>query len=101
MSCGVITVDLWLAISIGLRSLKLQRKFVVRLPQLGEFSEKLVTLFKDSIDEQESTELTFHALGPKTTALFLDYDQNLSVMDRQVYLEYLFSIHGVSLSLSF
>lgn len=45
---------------------------------------------------KDNVGLKFHALGPKTSAYCFDYDQSLSVMDRQACLEYLFSIQGVS-----
>jgi hypothetical protein len=59
-----------------------------------DFSEKLISILNES---SQPTELTFQTLGPKNTSLFFDYDQTLSVMDRQTYLEYLFTIQGVSL----
>jgi hypothetical protein len=46
--------------------------------------------------QPDQTDLTFHKLDRKTANAFLEYDQNLSIIDRQTYLEYLFTIKDVS-----
>jgi len=99
-----ITVDLYdLNSDMPEHSDELWRDFsgfvVADKHRLAEFeieTPKLVSLLKNALAKQESTPLKFQSLNQKSSALFIDYDQSLSLMDRQTYLEYLFSIHGVS-----
>ncbi|KAI6235760.1 Acetyltransf-18 domain-containing protein [Aphelenchoides besseyi] len=69
--------------------------------RLSEFEIKksnLLSILNEFLDEKNilSEGVQFVALSPRTASLFIDYDQNLSIVDRQTYLEYLFSLQGVN-----
>ncbi|KAI6187816.1 Acetyltransf-18 domain-containing protein [Aphelenchoides besseyi] len=69
--------------------------------RLSEFEIKktnLLAILNDFLGEKNilSEGVQFVALSPRTASLFIDYDQNLSIIDRQTYLEYLFSLQEVN-----
>ncbi|KAI6241642.1 Acetyltransf-18 domain-containing protein [Aphelenchoides fujianensis] len=60
--------------------------------------ENLLAVLTEALNGQDSLpeDAQFVPLSPRSASLFIDYDQNLSVIDRQTYLEYLFALQGVS-----
>ncbi|CAD5220940.1 unnamed protein product [Bursaphelenchus xylophilus] len=94
-----ITVDLYVGEKSNDESIDLWRDksgFVVsdkyRFLEYEVERPKLLSLLESSA---KPSEYKFESLSAKTAVLFLDYDSNITVIDRQEYLEFLFGLQGV------
>ncbi|CAD5215142.1 unnamed protein product [Bursaphelenchus okinawaensis] len=94
-----ISVDLYLDSKQNDESVNLWRDktgFVVvdkyRFVEFEVPRTKLVSLLESS---KQATDIKYETLTPRSAVLFLDYDSNISMIDRQEYLEFVFGLRSV------